>query len=71
MAPWIDPQQQMPVVIRDARALRWTAQKMPRAARGSFLFVPDGVEKGREVVYTVCKITSSSKQLHVQDTCAV
>ena len=37
MAPWIDPQQQMPVVIRDARALRWTAQKMPRAARGSFL----------------------------------
>jgi hypothetical protein len=36
----------MPVVIRDARALRWTAQKLPRAPRRSFFFVPDGVEKG-------------------------
>ncbi|KAG2602503.1 hypothetical protein PVAP13_5KG693500 [Panicum virgatum] len=57
MAPWIDPQQQMPVVIRDARALRWTAQKMPRAARGSFLFVPDGVQLQEHIVVEASNCT--------------
>ena len=57
MAPWIDPQQKMPVVIRDARALRWTAQKMPRAARGSFLFVPDGVQLQEHIVVEASNCT--------------